>query len=93
MSSFPSESSSDGPPVLLVGVQSVDEAGQMLPLISALASGAPFEVVFLEVRRAHAMAEASPEGAFAEVLERLQRQGATARLETREGQNFAGVLQ
>lgn len=93
MSTFPSESSNDVPPVLLVGVESAEEVAQMLPLISALASGEPFEVVLLEVRRAQAPAHAPPEGAFAEVLERLQRQGVTARLETREGQNFAGVLQ
>ncbi|MDO9444580.1 MAG: hypothetical protein Q7K37_04635, partial [Dehalococcoidia bacterium] len=93
MSTFPSESPSDRPPVLLVGVQSADEAGQMLPLISALATGEPFEVVFLKVHRAQAMAERPPEGAFEEVLGRLQRQGVAARLEAREGQNFAGVLQ
>ncbi|PKN79434.1 MAG: hypothetical protein CVU47_10640 [Chloroflexi bacterium HGW-Chloroflexi-9] len=92
MSTFPSESSNGSTPVLLIGIESADEALEMLPLISAFASGGPFEVVFLEVRRAQAMAEARPEGAFTEVLERLQREGVTARLETREGQNFAGVL-
>jgi uncharacterized hydrophobic protein (TIGR00271 family) len=66
----------------------------MLPLISALASGASFEVVFVEVRRGYATSEVPPEeGAFAEVLDHLQRQGVSARLEAREGQNFAGVLE
>lgn len=93
MSTFPSEHANGSPPVLLVGLESAEEAAETLPLVSALASGRPLEVVLLYVNRAHATPEATlPDEAFADALERLRREGVTARLETREGHNFAGVL-
>lgn len=93
MSTFPSESSNGSPPVLLVGLESAEEAEELLPLVSALASGKPVDVVLLYVNRAHAMPEAMlPDDAFAGALDRFHREGVRVRLETREGQNFGGVL-